>query len=102
MLAESLQAVYRGERLLSPSLVTLVAGEFRRLAEREVQVDTGLTQRERRILRLIAGGARYKQIAARLYVSEVTVKRDVQSILDKLGVTTREEAIAEGARRGLI
>jgi len=87
---------------LSPSLVTVVLSEFRRLVEREVQGDTALTEREQQTLRLIAGGARYKQIAARLYVSEVTVKRDVQSILDKLGVTTREEAIAEGARRGLI
>jgi len=102
MLAESLRAVCRGERLLSPSLVTTVLSEFQKSVEHQGRGDRALTEREQRILRLIAGGARYREIAAQLYVSEVTVKRDVQSVLDKLGVTTREEAIAEATRKGLI
>ncbi|MCL4799288.1 MAG: alpha/beta fold hydrolase [Burkholderiales bacterium] len=65
-----------------------------------------LTQREREILELIAHGLDNQQIAARLYVSEKTVKNHITSIFDKLDVQTRAQAIVRardagfGAARG--
>jgi len=60
------------------------------------------TERESAILRLIASGATTRQIAGELLFSEATVKRDVERILDKLGVRNRPEAAAEAYRRRLI
>jgi DNA-binding CsgD family transcriptional regulator len=59
-----------------------------------------LTERERDVLRLFARGLSNKRIAARLAISEHTVKFHVGSILAKLGAATRAEAVARGARLG--
>ncbi len=61
-----------------------------------------LTTREREILQLIAEGLPNKAIAAELGISEHTVKFHVGSILDKLGASSRSEALARAARLGLI
>jgi DNA-binding NarL/FixJ family response regulator len=61
-----------------------------------------LTPRERDVLMLLARGLSNKRIAARLDVSEHTIKFHVGSVLGKLGATTRAEAVALGARRGYI
>ena len=61
-----------------------------------------LSVREREVLRLIAEGLGNKQIAARLAISEHTVKFHVGSVFAKIGASTRAEAVVIGARRGLI
>lgn len=61
-----------------------------------------LTDRELEVLGLIAAGRRNQEIAADLWVSLDTVKKHVSHILDKLAVTNRTEAVAEGRRLGLI
>ena len=61
-----------------------------------------LTPREIEVLRLIAEGLGNKQIAARLAISEHTVKFHVGSVFTKIGASTRAEAVIIGARRGLI
>jgi len=61
-----------------------------------------LTTRESEVLRLLAGGAGNKEIAARLGISEHTVKFHVSSVLAKLGASTRTEAVSRGYREGLI
>jgi DNA-binding NarL/FixJ family response regulator len=61
-----------------------------------------LSAREREVLRLIAEGLGNKQIAARLAISEHTVKFHVGSVFGKIGATSRAEAVVIGARRGLI
>ncbi len=61
-----------------------------------------LSEREMEIMRLIASGETTKEIGARLFLSEATIKRDVQHIFDKLGVRNRSEAVAEAYRRGLV
>jgi DNA-binding NarL/FixJ family response regulator len=61
----------------------------------------GLSARELEVLALIADGLRNAQIAERLVVSVKTVDHHVSAILRKLAVSTRGEAAAEAARRGL-
>jgi DNA-binding NarL/FixJ family response regulator len=61
-----------------------------------------LTPREVEVLAMLAEGASNKRIAARLAISEHTVKFHLASIYAKLGVSTRTEAVTAGARRGLV
>ena len=61
-----------------------------------------LTPREREVLRMLADGLANKQIAGELHISDHTVKFHVASILSKLGVGSRTEAVRIGIRRGLI
>jgi DNA-binding NarL/FixJ family response regulator len=61
-----------------------------------------LTPREIDVLSLLAEGAGNKEIAARLHISEHTVKFHVSSILGKLGAATRTEAVTRGYKEGLI
>jgi DNA-binding NarL/FixJ family response regulator len=61
-----------------------------------------LTAREREVLGLVAAGLPNKGIAARLSISEHTVKYHLASVLTKLGAASRAEAVARAARRGLI
>jgi len=65
-------------------------------------VGTVLTTREREILALLADGLANKQIAARLGISKNTVKTHLELLFDKLGVSSRAEAVATGVRRGLL
>ncbi|MEP6687811.1 MAG: response regulator transcription factor [Gemmatimonadales bacterium] len=61
-----------------------------------------LTAREAQILALLAEGLVNKQIAARLGISRHTVKTHLAALFHKLGVSTRAEAVAAGARAGVI
>lgn len=61
-----------------------------------------LTRREREVLQMLAGGLANKEIAAKLNLSDHTVKFHVASILGKLGASSRAEAVAIGMRCGLI
>ena len=61
-----------------------------------------LTPREGEVLRLLAEGSGNKEIAARLNISEHTIKFHIRSILGKLGAESRTEAVARGLRSGLI
>ena len=61
-----------------------------------------LSNREREILALLADGLANKQIAARLGISKNTVKTHIELLFDKLGVSSRAEAVATGVRRGLL
>ena len=61
-----------------------------------------LTARELEVLRMLADGLANKQIAARLAISEHTVKFHVSSVFAKMHASTRAEAVMIGARRGLI
>ena len=72
------------------------------LARNEVVEGPALTNREREILALLAEGLGNKQIAARLGISTNTVKTHLELLFEKLGVSSRAEAVATGVRRGLL
>jgi len=101
-LAEAIRAVHRGERLLSPPLLGKVMEEFGRLARDKSRHESGLSDQELQVLRGIAAGATNREIAEQLFWSEVTVKRKIQDIIEKLGVANRSQAIAEAIRHGWI
>ena len=101
-LAEAIRAVHRGERLLSPPLVSKVMEQFGHLARIRSREESGLSDQELQVLREIANGANNRQIAERLFWSEATVKRKIQDIIEKLGVSNRAQAIAEAIRNGWI
>jgi NarL family two-component system response regulator YdfI len=67
-----------------------------------VAVESKLTGREREVLQRVAGGERNKEIAARLGISEPTVKSHLASIYFKLGVDSRASAVAVALERGLL
>jgi DNA-binding NarL/FixJ family response regulator len=72
------------------------------LARHDEQATETLTARERAVLGELARGVPNKTIAARLGISEHTVKFHVASIFAKLAVSSRTEAVARGARLGLV
>ncbi|MBV2363162.1 response regulator [Streptomonospora nanhaiensis] len=85
----------RGQTVLSPSVATRLVGRVREPRPR-------LSERELEILRLIAAGSTNREAAARLFISEATVKTHVLHIYAKLGVNDRAAAVAAGFRRGLL
>ncbi|TDC82227.1 response regulator transcription factor [Micromonospora sp. KC606] len=110
--AEFLDAVRRtaaGEPVFTPGLAGLVLGEYRRLAAAPARtVDNGrdhvaprLTERETEVLRLVAKGLSYKQIAGRLGLSHRTVQNHVQNTLGKLQLHNRVELTRYAIERGL-
>ncbi|MGW4082951.1 response regulator [Streptomyces sp. NPDC004822] len=109
---ELLDAVRRtavGDPVFTPGLAGLVLGEYRRLAAEPAPPaqETGragapqLTERETEVLRLVAKGLSYKQIAERLVISHRTVQNHVQNTLGKLQLHNRVELVRYAIERGL-
>jgi two-component system response regulator DevR len=101
-LATAIRTVYAGQRLLAPDLISHVLEDYQRLAQEQIRRDSGLAPQEIEVLRMLADGVSTQEVAERLFWSEITVKRKVQDIVDKLQVTNRVQAVAEAIRRGLI
>jgi DNA-binding NarL/FixJ family response regulator len=99
---ELLDAVRRtaaGDAVFTPGLAAMVLGEFRRLATTPAAPE--LTDRETEILRMVAKGLSYKQIAARLVLSHRTVQNHVQNTLGKLQLHNRVELVRYAIEHGL-
>jgi len=101
-LAESIRQVYRGERLLSPGLVDRVLRNYETMARQAARYKYDLTDEELAVLREISEGATTRDIARKLHLSEATIKKRVQDILDKMGASHRAQAVAAAIREGLI
>jgi DNA-binding NarL/FixJ family response regulator len=93
-LVRALRGVVRGEAALSRELVTLLIDALHGVEERERVRDQAavLSAREREVLALVSRGARNREIGEELHISEFTVKRHVQNILNKLEVPSRRAA----------
>lgn len=106
-LSEFLDAVDRtaaGDTVFTPGLAGLVLGEFRRLAVEPPTADGAtpkLTDRETEVLRLVAKGLSYRQIAERLVLSHRTVQNHVQNTLGKLQLHNRVELTRYAIEQGL-
>jgi two-component system nitrate/nitrite response regulator NarL len=93
-LITTMQSVARDEMVCSPWMATVLVKRVQALAAQRPRPLHRLTTREAEILALVAEGLSNKQIAARLFIEVTTVKNHVHSILEKLGVRRREEAVA--------
>ena len=99
----AIYASYDGLVLLSTPAAESLAGVYGdQPLEVEAELSEEITSRETDVLRMLAQGLVNKDIAARLGISEHTVKFHISSILDKLGASTRTEAVTLGIRHGLI
>jgi DNA-binding NarL/FixJ family response regulator len=94
-LVHAIHTAARGEAVLSPSVATRLLGQVRTPVE-------ALSARELEVLKLVAGGATNREAAAKLFISEATVKSHMLHIYTKLGVNDRAAAVGEAFRRGLL
>jgi DNA-binding NarL/FixJ family response regulator len=92
-LLEAIRKVHSGKKSVPAEVAAQLA---------EHMSGDSLTDREIDVLRHIAGGNRNKDIAGQLFISEETVKVHVKHIMEKLGASDRTQAMAIGARRGII
>jgi DNA-binding NarL/FixJ family response regulator len=101
---ELLDGVTRGEPALTPALARKVLGAFARGdPEPTTRAADDLTEREREVLELLVQGATTnRELAARLFVSENTVKYHLRNILDKLHLQNRAQVIAYVLRHRLV
>jgi DNA-binding NarL/FixJ family response regulator len=105
-LVRAIRTVAAGDAQLSPAVTKRLLDQVARRLPSAVQRDTDsldeLTEREREVLRLLAVGMSNAEIAAALVVSEPTVKTHVSSVLSKLGLRDRVQAVIYAYENGLI
>jgi DNA-binding NarL/FixJ family response regulator len=92
-LVDAIRQVHAGRKRIPPEVAAHIA---------EHLADESLTPREIEVLALVASGNRNKEIGARLFISEETVKVHVKHVMEKLGASDRTQAVAIAIRRGII
>ncbi|WP_017614240.1 response regulator [Nocardiopsis salina] len=105
-LAGVVRQIASGRSTVNPSMATKLIGEFAELAKQEntapqPQAVPELTPRETEVLRLLAHSLNNREIGARLFITENTVKNHVRNLLEKLQVHSRTEAAIYAVRSGL-
>lgn len=100
-LFNAVRVVHSGGSLLQPIVASKLLRQVSRDQVKEANADA-LTERELEVLLLMAQGLQNKEIAAKLVISERTVKFHVSSILAKLGAGNRTEAVKIAAHRGIV
>jgi DNA-binding NarL/FixJ family response regulator len=102
---QALVAVARGEAALDPAVqhhvVAAVAGADPAAGQPEPELPDGLTPREAEVVALIAAGLTNTEIAARLFITEATVKSHINHLFTKTGVRDRAQAVTYAYRHGL-
>ena len=104
-LVAAVTAVAQGDTVFTPGLAGLVLGEYRRLSDSSGSASATdapqLTERETEVLRMVAKGLSYKQIAERLVLSHRTVQNHVQNTLRKLQLHNRVQLVRYAIEQGL-
>jgi DNA-binding NarL/FixJ family response regulator/signal transduction histidine kinase len=100
-LVAAIKTVHDGGSLVQPVMASRLLDRFGELATRE-RLPEMLTERELEVLRLVASGARNREIAERLVVSEKTIKYHLGQAYSKLDVAGRTEAVARARELGLL
>jgi NarL family two-component system response regulator LiaR len=101
-LADALRKAARGEAVLHPRVAARVIQELHGARQDQPNAFTDLSERELEVLKLIANGLGNDEIAARLVISEKTVKSHVSNILNKLHVDDRTQAAVFAWREGVV
>lgn len=97
----AIEAVAAGLGVFDPSAIEQLSS-FHAVSEPPEPLREALTARETEVLRAMADGLANKEIAARLGISENTVKFHVGSVMGKLGASSRTEAVTLGIRHGIV
>ncbi len=100
-LEAAIRTVHRGGSVLDPAVATRVLSEVAHPAADETGLDR-LTAREREVRALLGEGLTNKELAARLFVAEKTVKTHVSAVLSKLHLTDRTQAALFAVHHGLV
>ena len=98
-IVDAVLGVARGDTVVPAPLAAGLAGEIRLRAQSQAPA---LSARERQVLQAFSRGLSIPQTAAELYIEPSTVKTHTQRVYEKLGVSDRAAAVAEGMRRGLL
>ncbi|MCD4673431.1 MAG: response regulator transcription factor [Anaerolineaceae bacterium] len=101
-LAEAIRSAARGEATVHPKVASRMMAELRGDHEPIINSFSELTEREQEVLRRIADGMSNADIAARLVISEKTVKSHVSNILSKLHLSDRTQAAVFAWREGIV
>ena len=104
-LVEAVRIVAKGDALLAPSITRQLMEEFARQpgpSAQPIALPTDLTVREHEALRLLASGMSNREIAQEMFVGEATAKTHVSSLLTKLGVRDRVQAVVLAYESGVV
>ncbi|MDD5082164.1 MAG: response regulator transcription factor [Dehalococcoidales bacterium] len=102
-LISSIRSVAAGDVIISPALATRVIVQLKQKKQPRTGEDSaGLTPRETEVMQLVAQGASNKEVATELFISETTVKAHLRSVLEKLQVKNRAQAVARATAMGLL
>ena len=100
-LAASVRAAARGTGVIAPELLDTLCRSVGERAEARPLIPA-LSERERRVLRLVADGHQTREVAAELCYSERTIKSVIHDVVIKMNVRTRSQAVAQAVRQGMI
>jgi DNA-binding NarL/FixJ family response regulator len=104
-LVEGIRVVAAGEALLAPSVTRRLLDRFAHTLPGEARPPgelTALTERELEVLKLLASGLSNAELAEQLFLSETTVKSHISSVLRKLGLRDRVQAVVLAYEAGLV
>jgi DNA-binding NarL/FixJ family response regulator len=101
-LVDAIRVVAAGNSLFGPEATERLVARFAQPRPENTEALDGLTEREREILRMLATGLSNAELAQQLYLSETTVKTHVSSVLRKLGVRDRVQAVIAAYDAGLV
>ena len=102
-IASAVRLAMSGESALSPQLASSMLHELRKLdAPAADDEDRVITRREEEVLQLIADGCSTPEVAAKLFISQKTVKNHLASIYQKLDARDRTQAVVQAVRMGII
>ena len=100
---DAVRMAANGETALSPQLAATMLSEVRRIDSHQAREEDRLvTKREEEVLQLIADGCSTPEVAAKLYISQKTVKNHLASIYEKLNARDRTQAVLLAVRMGIV
>ena len=103
-LVNAIEKVHQGETLVQPAITERILNGLSSLSlsQDEPELAEELSPKEMEVLRLMAGGYSNREISSAIHKSEGTIKNQVSSILDKLGVRDRTQAVLRAINLGLL
>ncbi len=99
-LVQAVKSAHDGQAPIDPSVTGKLVREIAEL--KRAHADSLLTPRQVAILKLVASGTKYKEIASELFISETTVNREMRNIYNRLGVNDAAHAVSEAYKKRLI